>query len=33
MATPALDPPYVSDIDPFSHEAILDSLHHDALLR
>jgi cytochrome P450 len=33
MATQALDPPYVSDIDPFSHEAILDALHHDSLLR
>jgi cytochrome P450 len=33
MTTQALDPPYVSDIDPFSHEAILDSQHYDALLR
>src|SRR3954451_5414581 len=29
MAMQAIDPPYVSDIDPFSHEAI----HHDSLLR
>ena len=33
MATQAIDPPYVSDIDPFSHEAILDAIHHDSLLR
>jgi hypothetical protein len=33
MATQGSDPPYVSDIDPFSHEAILDAIHHDSLLR
>ncbi len=33
MGTQAIDPPYVSDIDPFSHEAILDAIHHDSLLR
>ena len=33
MVTQAIDPPYVSDIDPFSHEAILDAIHHDSLLR